>query len=404
MRLSFYRIKEEDLQFLNETRNGYASEYLHDSRTFTLQETIEWYNKTNPNYWIIFDEDINERVGYFRLSSYSSINKNIYIGADISQKFKGKGYGTEAYKKFIPLLLGFYDLHKISLEVLETNVVAIRLYEKLGFIREGTKRHEVYKNGSWINSIIMSYLNPKNKLISVAIAFYFGKRNIFHEKAKQDLVFHVEKNIEYINKLNTKIHKVYLVCTFEYGVDKEKVLQQIKKLINGDERFIIKTKTNFGGSYASWHYALEMDNGSSDYIVLMEDDFVIYSPNAIQYMLDYWKDENNLLYVCSKFESNVASSHMHASLPSGMINNKLYNYLKKYKDMDFCLEEFRENINNHYMLIVKNQINYLKKYQENDIKIIDFSDKYSAFFINGDRECGKRNGEIIFCPIADKFM
>lgn len=158
MNLSFRRITEKDLVFVNETRNGYADEYLHDSRVFTLQETVEWYNKTNPNYWIILDEDIKERIGYFRLSNYSVINKNIYIGADISQKFRNKGYGTEAYKKFIPLLFGFYGLHKISLEVLETNAVAIGLYEKLGFVREGVKRHEVYKNGRWINSIIMSII------------------------------------------------------------------------------------------------------------------------------------------------------------------------------------------------------------------------------------------------------
>jgi RimJ/RimL family protein N-acetyltransferase len=158
MKLSFYKITENDLSFVNETRNGYAAEFLHDSRIFTLQEITEWYNKTNPNYWIIFDSDINERVGYFRLSNHSVINKNIYIGADISQKFKNKGYGTEAYKKFIPLLFGFYDLHKISLEVLETNNLAIHLYEKLGFVREGVKRQEVYKNGNWINSIIMSII------------------------------------------------------------------------------------------------------------------------------------------------------------------------------------------------------------------------------------------------------
>lgn len=158
MNLSFRRITEKDLSFVNETRNGYAAEYLHDSRVFTLQETIEWYNKTNPNYWIIFDEDIKERIGYFRLSNYSAINKNICIGADISASFKNKGYGTEAYTKFIPFLFENYDLHKISLEVLETNTVAIHLYKKLGFVCEGVKRHEVYKNGNWINSIIMSII------------------------------------------------------------------------------------------------------------------------------------------------------------------------------------------------------------------------------------------------------
>lgn len=403
MRITFRKIEIADLAFINETRNGYAAEYLHDSRVFTLQETVEWYNKTNPNYWIIFDEDINEKVGYFRLSNHSVINKNIYIGADISPRFKNKGYGTEAYKKFIPLLFGFYDLHKITLEVLETNTVAIHLYEKIGFVREGVKRHEVFKNGSWINSIIMSYINPKNKLISIASAFYFGKRNIFHKSAEQDSMFYLKKNIEYINKLNTNIYRFYMLCSFADDVDKNKILFDIKNIIGSDERFVVKSLVNFGGSYSAWQYGLDIDNGSSDYVVLMEDDYVLYNKNSINNMLEYWDADPDLLVLCSKYEYNGAEIK-HASISNGIINNKLYFYLKKYKNLDFKLVGFINNIQSHYHILWHNQANYLKNYSDNGIKIKDFSDKFSSYFINTDKEYGVQNGEIIFCPIADKFM
>jgi RimJ/RimL family protein N-acetyltransferase len=151
--------------------------FYDDSRTFSLEETINWFNTTNPDYWMIKDDDINESVGYFRLSNYSKANKNIYIGADIAPKFTRKGYATEAYKKFIPLLFGFYDLNKISLEVLATNIRAIKLYEKLGFIKYGEKYQDVLKKSGWVNSIIMSLINPKNKSVSLAIAAYFGEKS-----------------------------------------------------------------------------------------------------------------------------------------------------------------------------------------------------------------------------------
>lgn len=157
--IEFKKLISTDLDFLNEVRNGYCEEFLHDSRKFTIRETKEWFDKTKPDFFIIWLED--ERIGYFRLSNYSDVNQNIYVGADISPKFKGKGLGKLAYEKFIPFLFEKYNLNKITLEVLSTNVIAINLYKKLGFIQEGIKRQEVLKKNQWVDSIIMSILKKE---------------------------------------------------------------------------------------------------------------------------------------------------------------------------------------------------------------------------------------------------
>lgn len=156
MNLRINRIEVEDLPFLCEVRNNYAEDFLHDSRTFTIDQTVEWFHKTNPDFWII--RDMNSRIGYFRLSNHSIVNRNIYIGADIAPQFKGLGYAKKAYSIFMPKLFENYNLNKISLEVLSTNNVAINLYKKLGFVQEGIKRQEVLKKEVFVDSIIMSVL------------------------------------------------------------------------------------------------------------------------------------------------------------------------------------------------------------------------------------------------------
>lgn len=156
MNLYFKKITLNDVEFVNNIRNNYAEEFLHDSRKFSLKESYEWYEKYKPDYWIIFNDD--KKIGYFRLSNHSVINKNIYIGADIAPQYRNLGYGKASYLKFIPNLFEMYDLHKISLEVLSTNTVAISLYKSLGFVVDGIKREEVNKNGKWIDSIVMSII------------------------------------------------------------------------------------------------------------------------------------------------------------------------------------------------------------------------------------------------------
>lgn len=157
--IEFVKLTLDDLSFLNEVRNECCEEYLHDSRKFTLEQTIDWFNKTKPMFWVIWVD--GERIGYFRTSEYSEVNKHIYIGADLHKDFRGKGLAYESYKQFIPFLFTELNLHKISLEVLKTNQRAINLYEKLGFVFEGIKRDEVYKNEKWIDSIIMSILKEE---------------------------------------------------------------------------------------------------------------------------------------------------------------------------------------------------------------------------------------------------
>jgi RimJ/RimL family protein N-acetyltransferase len=159
--MKFRNLILDDLPFLNEVRNQYAKEFLHDSRTFTLSETQVWFVQNKPDFYMILVDD--KPIGYFRLSNHSVENRNIYIGADIHPDYTGKGYGYQAYKAFLPFLFQKYDLHKVSLEVLHTNHIAIGLYDKLGFIQEGIKRQEVYKNGVWVDSIIMSILRKDLK-------------------------------------------------------------------------------------------------------------------------------------------------------------------------------------------------------------------------------------------------
>ena len=161
MGVSFRKIEEKDLSFLNETRNFFAKEFLHDSRIFTMKETGEWFFSNSPDYWII--EEREKPVGYFRISNHSEINKNLYLGADIHPEYQGKGIAYSSYLIFISYLFEKYNLNKISLEVLSSNSRAVNLYKKLGFVIEGIKREEVLKENKYVDSIIMSILKNERK-------------------------------------------------------------------------------------------------------------------------------------------------------------------------------------------------------------------------------------------------
>jgi RimJ/RimL family protein N-acetyltransferase len=66
-----------------------------------------------------------------------------------------------AYSSFLRFLFDELGMNKVSLEVLEHNIRAQRLYRKLGFTVEGIKRQEVWRYGRYLDSQLMSMLKSE---------------------------------------------------------------------------------------------------------------------------------------------------------------------------------------------------------------------------------------------------
>lgn len=148
--MEFTFITKADLKFVNEVRNDCAP-FLHDPRTFTLEETKEWF-KSKPLWWIIWKD--GQRIGYFRTSNY--IKRSMFIGADLHKDYRDKGLGYQCYQEFMPILRKHYWVDRFLLEVLGSNSRAIALYRKLGFQDVIGSEQIIERNGVKEVSILMA--------------------------------------------------------------------------------------------------------------------------------------------------------------------------------------------------------------------------------------------------------
>lgn len=151
-------MKSADVKFFTTLRNK-CVKFLHTGKKYTVAEAYIWFKKAKPGYFII--EYLGESAGYIRTSEWDFYSKNVYIGADIEPKFRKKGIATEAYEMFIGYLFKKMKFNKVSLEVLDFNVAALSLYKKLGFKKEGVRKHHVRKGKKYVDSVIMSRINTR---------------------------------------------------------------------------------------------------------------------------------------------------------------------------------------------------------------------------------------------------
>lgn len=242
--------------------------------------------------------------------------------------------------------------------------------------------------------------------IGYVIPAYFGDRNSNHSKLNIDNLFYIKTQLEYINKLTTNISNIYIICTFSENEDKQSILSNLIDITKNYKNIFTYTRDNLGGSYCSWKTALDIDDGDSDYIILSEDDYVIYDTNSINYMLDYFKDDNELFYLCQFWDKRPYYCSYynqiipeHAALSIGMINNKLYNFYKNTNNIDFKLV-----YETGYGAMYANQASFLENYRLNNIKITDWTNKYSSYYPHSDIDYGMKDKPIIFYPIIDKFF
>lgn len=77
------------------------------------------------------------------------------LGVSVLQEYWRCGIGTELITYLLAWAKSARIIRKINLRVRSDNVGAIRLYEKLGFVYEGTVTREFYVGGEFFDSVHM---------------------------------------------------------------------------------------------------------------------------------------------------------------------------------------------------------------------------------------------------------
>jgi RimJ/RimL family protein N-acetyltransferase len=124
----------------------------------TEQNEKDWFNKViseSDNRRFVFTivhKDTDELIGYFQLTEINYINKNAFLGIVIGEmQYQGKGFGSEIIRLGLDYSFNNLGLFKISLDVIESNLSASKLYKKMGFNEEGIFQNHFFSNGVFYN-------------------------------------------------------------------------------------------------------------------------------------------------------------------------------------------------------------------------------------------------------------
>jgi RimJ/RimL family protein N-acetyltransferase len=103
--------------------------------------------------------DEERLVGYCQLVDLQWVHRTAELRIRLGQEGdRGHGYGTEAIRLLVNFAFRDLNLRRVMAHVFAYNARAERVYEKVGFVREGVLRKAAHLDGAYADILVMGIL------------------------------------------------------------------------------------------------------------------------------------------------------------------------------------------------------------------------------------------------------
>lgn len=132
------------------------------SNTTTTIESLREYvesNIRNPEVYMyaIVEKQTDLHIGNIKIDKFDWVSSTCELGILIGNKtFWGKGIATEVVRAILVKVFVNLSIRKVLLAVFSNNPVAIKLYSKIGFKREGCLKDHILVEDEYVDKCYMS--------------------------------------------------------------------------------------------------------------------------------------------------------------------------------------------------------------------------------------------------------
>ncbi|MEJ8777543.1 GNAT family N-acetyltransferase [Pseudogracilibacillus sp. ICA-222130] len=152
-------VEQEDSHFLHRLFNDQEVVKFWFVEPFysvqKIKNIVEESLKDRENRRFIFQND-KEKLGYITLYNIEEVHGKAEFAIMIDPIQQGKGYAKIATKLAIDYAFRVLNLRKLYLIVDATNIIARKVYEKMGFVEEAVLKEEYFVDGEYHDAIHMS--------------------------------------------------------------------------------------------------------------------------------------------------------------------------------------------------------------------------------------------------------
>jgi len=124
-----------------------------------IEEVRAEYTARKGIAWAVTFRNSDTVLGLFGIHDWDEYHRRAEIGYDLARAYWGQGIGSEAVRAILRFGFEQMNLHRIYAGTIADNHESVRLLEKIGFQREGTRReHSWEEDGTFHDSAMYGLL------------------------------------------------------------------------------------------------------------------------------------------------------------------------------------------------------------------------------------------------------
>jgi len=154
---------QRKVDWINDSDNN---KYLHYDLPLEYQKTLDWFEKIKDRtdrYDAVIEAD-GVPCGLIGLLSIDRKNRKAEFYICMGEAaYKGKGVARQASRLILDHAFNNLGLNRVYLYTEVDNKAAQRLFEKVGFVKEGVIRSDLLVNGRYVDRIIYGICKEVNK-------------------------------------------------------------------------------------------------------------------------------------------------------------------------------------------------------------------------------------------------
>ena len=127
-----------------------------------LREWIDHVHKSNKDCpFVVRPLNDDTPAGFLTLMGIEWTHGSALLAIFIGPEYQGAGYGRETMELALRFAFLELNLYRVGLHVFAYNTRAIKLYETIGFVREGTIRGAILRDGRRFDSYAYGILRDE---------------------------------------------------------------------------------------------------------------------------------------------------------------------------------------------------------------------------------------------------
>ena len=157
MELVIRPVRPEDAPLVHDIR--LQREVVRFTTAMPSERASGWVGQLGPNDHVMVAELEGRVVGLAGLHVRDGKRRHVgFVGMMVHDQFAGRGIGARLLTTLLELADGWLNLTRVELDTMADNERGLRLYRKLGFVEEGRQRNAYFRDGAYVDALLMARL------------------------------------------------------------------------------------------------------------------------------------------------------------------------------------------------------------------------------------------------------